>query len=301
MRILSLLALLGCAGPSDDSGETAELAQPAPLSMVSLMDINAVVATKGMDVADDGTVWLWNYNQDELQSWDGNELATVGSGLVTSFGTDLAVLSGGDVVVSKGDSGSGDVLMRWSPDGQTPWSADGLRLSDALAMGLHVADFEGSEALWLADAGGSEVRVLAASDGAERATIGVSELPLDVAVLGERLFVLTSSSTNPLGDSAVITLRAYDLDGTELASTPVVGGSYLAVSAGLVFVSTNDFDAASRSIAAFSADLQSRVDTELPASYVGFAGGIAGRDGRVYVLGQEGTGSDPICDVLVYE
>lgn len=76
------------------------------------------VATKGMGVTTDrSVVYLWNYNQDPLDAWDGETLTTIASGLVSSYGTDLVVDGDNAVYVSKDDSSTGEIIMKW--DGAT--------------------------------------------------------------------------------------------------------------------------------------------------------------------------------------
>ncbi|TNE85348.1 MAG: hypothetical protein EP330_26185 [Deltaproteobacteria bacterium] len=300
MRLVSLLALAACTGTADDALDTGPLPLVAP-TLAETLDVNGVVTTKGLGVDALGDVWLWNYNQDQLEVWRDGALTVVGSGLVTSFGTDLAVDDSGDIYVSKGDSGEANLVMKWSADGGTPWGSTGQVVDGALVTGLHAADWGGEPALFVADALGGQILVLDPSTGGRRAAIAVADLPLDVAVWQDRLFVLTSLSTDPLGDGHPSTLRALDSDGTELATTELVGGSYLAIRDGHVAVSVNDFSAEVRSLRVYAADLSEHVEVDFPAAYVGFAGGIDVRDGRIYVSAQAGTGSDPICDVLVFE
>jgi hypothetical protein len=60
---------------TDTDSDTAPDLPPVALVLGETLDTNEVVATKGMDVTADGSVvYLWNYNQDILDRWDGVEL-----------------------------------------------------------------------------------------------------------------------------------------------------------------------------------------------------------------------------------
>ncbi|MCO4744302.1 MAG: hypothetical protein KC912_05900 [Proteobacteria bacterium] len=306
MRWCLPLLLVACTADEamDDSDDVGVL--PATLTLVETLDTNAVVATKGLDVAPNGHVLLWNYNQDTLERWDGSALtAVVSGGLVSGYGTDVAVDSHGAVYVSKGGDTTGEVIMKWDgTSGDALWT-DGVTLTGGLLLGLDTAVVNGEERLYVADGATSQVHALSLADGAVMHSIDLVDVPLDIAVTpDEQIFALTADSSSPVVDNGPVMLRKFDASGTEIAPAVLVrAGSYLTLGdGGLVYVSTTDFDQPTRAIAAFSPDLVDRVDTALPVAYAGFAGGIAtGPSGRIHILAQEGTGSGPICDVLVYE
>ena len=125
------------AAPSD----TGEAITAGPMALETILDLDGTVTTKGMDVADDGRIFVWNYNQDDLEVWDGTELSAVATeGLITSFGTDLVVDDAGGVIVSKGGSSTGEVLQRWdATTGETLWGDEGLTISGGLMLGMTMA------------------------------------------------------------------------------------------------------------------------------------------------------------------
>lgn len=281
------------------------------LELDSILETNAVVATKGMDVDALGTVFLWNYNQDDLERYDGMMLETlVASSLVTSFGTDLSVDGDGDVVVSQGGSVLGESLMKWDgTTGEPLWGDDGVLIPDALLLGLTHATVGGTEYVYVCDgaATGSSIHRLARADGALLQSIPVDDTPLDVAVdADENYYVLASNSPNPVISGDPVQLRKYDATGAVVAGpVELIDAIYITLADdGLLYVSSTDFDAPTRSIISFTPQLVQLSVTELPPEYVGFSGGItstgSGADMRILITGQEGVGSGPICDVLVY-
>ena len=67
--------MLACTGTPVDTADPAATPRSAgPLELVEILDLNGHVTTKGMDVAADGRVFVWNYNQDDLEVWDGSSL-----------------------------------------------------------------------------------------------------------------------------------------------------------------------------------------------------------------------------------
>lgn len=301
--MLTLLAMACTAPTTDTAQDSGPQAGPVTLELVEVVDINAVVATKGMDTRDGEQVYLWDYNQDQLQRWAGGQLSTLASGLVTSYGTDLAADQAGAVYVTKGGESLGETIMKW--DGQTGaplWGDDGLVLPGALLLGVDAAD----GALYVADGSIPAIRILSA-EGVEQAQVPLDAVPLDVAVGRDgTLLVLVSAVSNPLTTGQPVYLQKVDADGAIVAGpVEVSGAQYLTRGEdGLVYVSTSDFDAPTRTLYAFDGTLTQRAAVSLPASYVGFAGGIAawgsGAGLRIGVMAQEGVGSAPICDLLVY-
>jgi hypothetical protein len=303
-----MILLLACTAPDTaDTGGTADTVTAGPLLLDAVLDLNATVATKGMDIADDGRVFVWNYNQDDLEVWDGADLtALVTEGLISSFGTDLVLDGQGGVVVSKGGSSTGEILQRWDDTTGAPlWGDEGLTIPGGLMLGLTRATVDGEAGLYAADGAAGLIRHLDITDGDERGSVPVAEVPLDVAVGPDGThYVLTAAVSNPLTDGAPVTLRRVSPSGVEEASLAVDGGIYLALAEGLLYISATDFTAGTRRILTVDTDLTPRAVTELPASYSGYTGGIAvtgaGAERRIHVAAQEGTGSGPICDVLVY-
>lgn len=296
----------GTQGTGDTEGSPSGI-----LELESVLDINAVVATKGMDVDSQGNVFLWNYNQDNLERYDGAMLQTlVVADFTTSFGTDLSVDSDGDVVVSRGGSAVGESLMKWDGTTGAPlWGDEGVLIPDALLLGLTHATVGGSEDVYVCDgaATGSSIHRLARADGAVLQSVPVDDIPLDVAVDGdENYYVLASTSSNPVVSGDPVQLRKYDATGTVIAGPVELSDAIYITLAdnGLLYVSSTDFDEPTRSILSFTTELTPLSVTTLPPEYEGFAGGItsvgSGDDMRVFVTAQEGVGSGPICDVLVY-
>jgi len=311
----------GGSSSTGDDGETTgtesgdSTGEPAPpsgrLELDTILDTNAVVATKGMDVDADGNVFIWNYNQDNLERWDGATLETIATGgIVTGFGTDLAVDSDGDVVVSRGGSATGETLIKWNGTTGAPmWGPTGITIPGALLLGLTHATLDGTEYVFACDgtAIGGSIHRLAKADGSLLGSLPVHDVPLDVAVdSDENFYVLSSLSSNPVISGDPVQLRKYDALGAVVAGpVELVDALYITLGAnGVLYVSSTDFDAPTRSILSFSSDLDEYPITHLPVEYSGFAGGIAtmgtGDDLRILVNGQEGVGSGPICDVLVY-
>lgn len=318
--LIHLVLLAACTGKSPtpdsdsslgDSSPTDTGTPPSSLTLERILDINGVVTTKGMDVSPDGSsVFLWNYNQDQLERWDEGGLTALADGLVTSFGTDLVLDAQGDVYVSKGGSQGGPVLGKWSGEtGESRWGPNGLTLQGTLLLGLDTATVDGSEQLWVGDgANGGRVLRLSPSDGELLGEIAIGAVPLDVAVGPEgQLFVLTSTGSNPVGDGESSWLRRFDGSGQELGEAlELPGAVYLARGDnGLLYASGTGFDQERRRIYVASPALELLSEVELPESYLGFAGGISttgsGANLRVFISAQEGVGSEPICDVLVYQ
>ena len=307
----------GDSGESGESGETDTETGTDPgeftgeLVLDTVLDINAVVTTKGMDVDDAGRVLLWNYNQDQLEVYDGASLQVLADmGLVTSFGTDLSVDSSGAVVVSKGGDSSGEQLMKWDGEtGEALWGPTGLSFAGAVLLGLTHASVEGEEFLFVADgaATGGQIHRLDPSDGALLASTPVTGVPLDLAVgPNGSLYVLRAPSSNPVGNGEAVELLILDDAGGVLAGPlPLVDGVYITrASDGVLYVSSTDFAQPTRRILSFGPELDALSITELPPEYEGFAGGItsvgAGADTRVMISAQGGIGSGEICDVLIY-
>ena len=293
--------------------ETSTTGEPEPsgaLVLDEILDINAVVATKGMDVDDAGRVYLWNYNQDQLEVYaDGTLSVLADMGLVSGSGTDLSVSAAGEVVVSKGGSSTGETLMKWSAMGEPLWGAMGLNFPDALLLGLDHAQVGGEEFLFVADGreAGGRVHRLSPADGSVVETLELGLVPLDVAVdpVGA-LYVLDAPVSNPAFTGDPVELVKYDAGGSLVAGPVVLKDAlYLTrASDGVVYVSSTDFDLPTRRILAYDSELEALAETALPAEYEGFVGGItstgSGDALRVYITAQGGVGSDPICDVLVY-
>lgn len=295
-----------------DSGSSSDTGEPGSglLILDSIHDVNTVVANKGLDIDADGALWIWNYNQDNLERFDDRGLATVvASDFTTSFGTDLSVDSVGDIVVSRGGSSTGENIIKWSPAGDPLWGPTGIQMRGSLLLGLTHATVDGSEWLYACDgaAAGGQIHRIDPDDGSLVDSIAVEGVPLDVAVdsAGD-FFVLSSTTSNPVFTGDPVLLHKYDDAGTVLAGPEMLTAAiYLAVGSNdVVYVSVSDFDEPTRSIASFDNDLTPRSVTPLPAEYEGFVGGITtvgeGGDLRVLINGQEGVGSGPICDVLVY-
>jgi len=304
-----MILLLACtASESIDSADSGTPVTAGPLELVETLDLNGTVTTKGMGIASDDTVFVWNYNQDQLEVWDGTALTPlVTEGLITSYGTDLVVDGEGGVVVSKGGSSVGEVLQRWdATTGEPLWGDEGLIITDGLMLGLAVADVDGQTGLYAADGAAGLIRHLSLTDGSERGTVAVDEVPLDVAVDADGThYVLTAAVSNPLTKGDPVTLRKVDASGAQLASVSVTGGIYLTLVDGLLYISATDFEGDTRRIITADTDLNLLAETDLPESYDGYTGGItatgSGVDRRIYIAAQEGTGSGPICDVLVYK
>lgn len=303
---------------SDDSGtadtpSTGDTEDPplGSLELESILDTNAVVATKGMDVDSLGNVFLWNYNQDDLERYDGMVLETlVAASFTTSFGTDLSVDGNGDVIVSRGGSTVGESLMKWDGTTGAPlWGANGILMPDALLLGLTHATVDGTEHVYVCDgaATGGSIHRLARADGALIESLPVHDTPLDVAVdEDQNYYVLASTSSNPVVSGDPVQLRKYDAAGTVIAGPVELSDAVYITLAdnGLLYVSSTDFEMPTRSIISLTAELMPLSVTELPPEYEGFSGGItstgSGADMRILITAQEGVGSGPICDVLVY-
>ncbi len=296
----------------DTDADTDTSSPELAFALDAILDVNAVVATKGLDVTEDGSrVYLWDYNQDQLQVWDGAALSTVATGLVTSYGTDLAVDSLGQVYVSKGGSATGETIMKWDGvTGEAIWGSSGVLLSGALLLGLDVAILDGVESVYAADGATGSVLVLETENGAVVDTVVVAEaepVVLYVAAAPDgTLYVLTSAVSNPVTTGDPVYLRHIDGEGEGLHGPVAVEGAiYLTLgSDGLVYVSQSSFELPSRQVSVFDGELAPVTSMAVPESYVGFLGGIAtygeGDAQRVLVLAQEGEGSEPICDVLSY-
>lgn len=299
------------ADTTEGSSDTGEPPPTGELQLDTILETNAVVATKGMDVDAGGDVWIWNYNQDNLERWDGRTLQTVvEADYPTSFGTDLSVDDDGNVVVSRGGSSTGETLIKWDSSGAPLWGDAGITYAGSLMLGLHHATVDGASWLFACDgaATGGQIHRIDPADGSVVESLPVADVPLDVAVDDEgNLYVLASDDSNPIASGAPVRLRKYDPTGALLVDGPQMLASAVYITRsdhGLLYVSISDFDARTRSIASFDSDLAPLAVTELPPKYEGFSGGITavgeGDDRRVMITGQAGIGSGPICDVLVY-
>ncbi|MEM7152394.1 MAG: hypothetical protein AAF799_06095 [Myxococcota bacterium] len=300
------------AGTETSADESTSGDPPSgQLELDTIIDVNSVVSTKGMDVGAGGEIFLWNYNQDDLERYADGMLETVANpSISTSFGTDLSLDDAGGVVVSQGGNTSGERLLKWDgATGEPLWGEDGVTIPDALLLGLTHAVVDGEQSLYACNGapGNGQVLRIEPGSGTVVGSIDVHEVPLDVAVdASGNHYVLTSIVSNPLNSGDPVNLRKYDARGTQVAGpVSLTAAIYLTLAAdGALYVTLSDFDAPTRAIASFDTDLQALSVTELPPEYVGFAGGItsvgSGDDLRIMITGQEGVGSDPICDVLVY-
>lgn len=145
-------------------------------------------------------------------------------------------------------------------------------------LGLTTATVDDTEVVVVADgrAAGGQIHHLDRSDGSILHSFPGADVPLDVVVDAQgQHFVLASATSNPLIDKDPVWLRRYDRDGTETELT-LSGEVYLDLgSDGVLYVSSSDFDQATRRIIAVDRDLATQEITELPESYEGYSGGIA--------------------------
>ncbi len=301
------------AGEDMDADSESDSDGGALLVLDSILDINGVVTTKGMDVTANGsTVYLWNYNQDNLEFWDGAALEVLAdTGLISGYGTDLAVDGDGDVYVTKGGDTSGETIMKWGgASGDVLWGAEGIAIKDGLLLGVTKSVVAATEYIYVGDGrvAGGLIHKLSREDGSILGSVPVQGKPLDVAVdADENYYLLSSAVSNPLITGDHVFLRKYDKDGAQEGEDVQLDGAlYITLAAdGRLYVSCSSFDFDRRKIYVFETDLAPVGDVNLPAEYIGHAGGIAtygkGDALRILVSAQKGVGSDPICDVLVYK